>query len=52
MMKTLKFEIQEIFTERFTGHPSRTDQDDIRKLKKAVLRIAEIIDIDHQNKQE
>ena len=44
-MKTLKLEIQDIFEEEFNGHPSREDEDDIRKLTEAILRIAEIIDI-------
>ena len=43
-MKTLKFEIQTIFAERFTGHPSREDEDDIRKLKESMLLLAEAID--------
>jgi len=50
-MKTLKLEIQEIFAEQFTGHPSREDEDDIRKLKEAVLKIAEVIDIQYSNKE-
>ena len=43
--------MQEIFAERFTGHPSREDQDEIKKLKKAVLRLAEIMDANHQNQE-
>ena len=48
-MKTLKFEIQTLLAETFTGHPSREDEDDIRKVKEAVLLIAERIDIIHSN---
>ena len=50
-MKTLKFEIQTIFEETFTGHPSRKEQNDIHKLKEAVLLLAERIDIIYSDKQ-
>ena len=43
-MKPVKFEIQEIFAETFTGHPSRKNENNIRKLKQAVLLHAERID--------
>ena len=48
-METLKFKIQTIFAEQFTGHPSREDEDDIRKLKDACLIIAGAIDNIHAN---
>ena len=50
-MKTLKFEIQTIFAETFTGHPSREDEDDIEKLKKVCLILAERFDILYANQE-
>ena len=50
-MKTLKFEVQTILAEPFTGHPSRDDENDIRKLKKIVLMLAEQFDNLYINKQ-
>ena len=43
-MKTVKFEIQEIFSEKFTGHPSRESEHDIRQIKKAIMRLADMLD--------
>ena len=44
-MKTTKMKVQEILDEKFTGHPSREDENDIAKLKRIVLLLANEIDL-------
>ena len=45
-METVKFKIQKILAEPFTGHPSREDE---FKTKEALLVLAEAIDNLRQN---
>jgi len=47
-MKTLKFELQTIFAEQFTGHPSRKEEHDIKQIKEAILKLAQAIDNIHE----
>jgi len=51
-MKTVKFEIQELFSEPLTGNPELVTEERIKRLQQSVLRIAELMDIQYQNKTE
>ena len=43
-MKTLKKQIEVLFNEPFDGHPTREDENEIRKCKEAILTIAQAVD--------
>lgn len=44
-MKTQKQQVVEKLTEEFFGHPSREEQDIIKRLGEIVIQLAEQIDI-------
>ena len=50
--ETLKFEVQDILSERITGHPSRKDQQRIDRLEKLVIMLADRIDKLNEKKQD
>ena len=43
-MRTLKKQLEDDFNKLFTGHPSRQEQHDIKKIKSAILKLAQAID--------
>ena len=51
-MKTVKFEIQTIFSEPLTGNPELVTEERIKRLQEAVLKVAEYIDIQYEFKQD
>ena len=50
-MKTLKFEIQTILSEPLTGNPELVQEERIKRLQEAVLKLAEHIDIQYESKK-
>jgi len=44
-MKTIKKQTEELLAANFGGHPSREVFDDVDKLKRIVLKLAEQVDI-------
>jgi len=48
-MKTLKFEIQTILSEPLTGNPELVQEERIKRLQEAVLKLAEHIDWANKN---
>lgn len=48
-MKTIKRQIEEIFSEPIIGHPSRRNDLDIEKIKRAILLLAQAVDVDRFN---
>jgi len=43
-MKTLRKQIEENFDKSFLGHPSRKDEDDIKQIKLAIIKLAQAVD--------
>jgi len=50
-MKTVKFEIQDLLGEPLKGEPTLVNEERINRLQKAVLLIAERIDIMYSNQE-